>query len=190
MTTRRLPAAAHDAPQQSATVSTERHPRLQPLFLASAAIRVALAAVLVLGAVYVLSLLGTSDLVAWLLLALTTAGMALVLLDHAFDLEGKVAEQVAQAAVFEADAFGARAEAVRSYADQFLRIQGRIPAARARIRQPDNNGVFRVHFPSRRTECRRWCTQALLASMRGALRFVVVVLAVVGAAQLYFLLVS
>jgi hypothetical protein len=164
--------------------------RLHPLFLASACIRGALALLVVLVAIYVLRLLGTSDLVAWLVLGLTSAGLALVLLDDAFDIEGKVAEQAARKAVFDPDGFGVRAAAVREYADDFVRLKGRIPFGRARLLQPGDNRRFRVYFPTRRTDCRRWCARALLASLHNALRFVAIGLAVVMSIQLYFLLAS
>jgi len=81
------------------------------LFLGGIAIRGGLALVLVLCSVYILNLLDTSDLVGWLVLGLTTAGVAWVLLDHAYDIEGALARQAALAAVFDPDAYGARAEA-------------------------------------------------------------------------------
>ncbi|MGH6690264.1 MAG: ComF family protein, partial [Gammaproteobacteria bacterium] len=114
-------------------------------------------------------------------------GLAVVLLDDAFDIEGKVAEQAARAALFDPDGFGVRAAAVREYADDFLRIKGRIPCGRTRLRQPGDDRPYRVYFPSRRADCRRWCARALLASLHNALRFVAIGLAVVMSIQLYFL---
>ena len=160
---------------------------MQPLFLASAAIRSGVALLLVVEAIYVLRLLGTSDLVAWLVLGLTSAGLALVMLDDALDLEGKIAEQAARVAVFEPDACGARTEAVRAYADEVIRLLGRIPSARARIRQPDTNALFRVYFPSRRTDCRQWLTSALLSCVHSALLLAALSLLVVVTVQIYFL---
>ena len=160
---------------------------MQPLFLASAAIRSGVALLLVLEAIYVLRLLGTSDLVAWLVLGLTSAGLALVMLDDALDLECRVAEQVARVAVFEPDAYGARAEAVRAYAEDVIRLLGRIPSARATLRQPDTNAPFRVYFPSRRADCQRWLTSALLSCVHSALRLAALSLLVVVTVQVYFL---
>jgi len=190
VTAKRYPWFTRDAAQHSADLGAEPSLRLRPLFLASAAIRGAVALLFVLGAVYVLRLLGTSDLVAWLVLGLTSAGLAVVMLDDTLDLEGKVAEQVAQAAVFDADAVGARAEAVRAYADNLVRLHGRIPYARTRIREPDTHRFFRVYFPSRRADCRRWLAVALLACVHSALRLIAVSLSVVVAVQLYFLFVT
>jgi hypothetical protein len=187
MTVKRFYSTGGGAGQHSVEAGAERPSRLHPLFLASACVRGTLALLVVLVAIYVLKLLGASDLIAWLVLGLTSAGLALVLLDDAFDIEGKVAEQAARAAVFEPDGFGVRAAAVREYADDFLRIKGRIPFGRTRLRQPGDNRPFRVYFPSRRADCRRWCVSALLASLHNALRFVAIGLAVVMSIQLYFL---
>jgi hypothetical protein len=161
--------------------------RLQPLFLASAAIRCGVALLFVLEAIYVMRLLGTSDLIAWLVLGLTSAGLALVMLDDALDLEGKIAEQAARVAVYEPDAYGARMEAVRAYAENVIRLLGRIPSARARLRQPDTNALFRVYFPSRRTDCQRWLTSALFSCVHSALRLSALSLLVVVTVQVYFL---
>lgn len=187
MTAKRLPSFFRDEAQHAAQLGAELLSRLHPLFLASAAIRGTVAILLVLAAVYVLNLLGTSDLVAWLVLGLTSGGLAIVMLDDALDLEGKVAEQVAKAAVFKGDRFGVRAAAVWTYADDRLRIQGRIPHARAHIRQPGSEQLFRVYFPTRAADCLRWSARALLASLHNALRFVAVGLTVVVVVQLYFL---
>jgi hypothetical protein len=187
MTAKRLHSSAGDDAQHGVSVGADWLARLHPLFITSAAIRGTLAVLLVVGAVYVLRLLGTSDLVAWLTLGLTSAGLAVVLLDDALDIEGKVADQVARAAVFEPDGYGARAAAVREYCDAFVRVKGRIPSARTRIRQPDDNQPFRVYFPSRRADCRRWFAKALLTSLHSALRFVAAGLGVVISVQFYFL---
>jgi len=187
MTVKRFHSTGGGEAQHGVEVRADWLARLHPLFLASACIRGALALLVVLVAIYVLRLLGTSDLVAWLVLGLTSAGLAVVLLDDAFDIEGKVAEQAARAAVFEPDGFGVRAAAVREYADDFLRIEGRIPFGRMRLRQPGNNQPFRVYFPTRRADCRRWCARALLASLHNALRFIAIGLAVLMSIQLYFL---
>jgi hypothetical protein len=186
MTTKRFHSSGDEA-QYGVPASAARAARLHPLFLVSAIIRSALALLIVLVAIYVLQLLGTSDLVAWLMLGLTSGALALVLLDAAFDFEGKVAEQAAGAAVFEPDSFGVRAAAVREYADDILRIQGRIPFGRTTLRLPGNNPPFRVYFPSRRVDCRRWCVRALLASLHNALRFIAIGLTVVVSMQVYFL---
>jgi hypothetical protein len=187
MTVKRFHSTGGGEAHPGVAVRAERLARLPPLFLASACIRGALALLIVLVAIYVLGLLGTSDLVAWLVLGLTSAGLAVVLLDDAFDIEGKVADQAARAAAFEPDGFGVRAAAVREYADDFLRIRGRIPFGRTRLRQPGDNRPFQVYFPSRRADCRRWCVRALLASLHNALRFIAIGLAVVMSIQLYFL---
>jgi hypothetical protein len=162
--------------------------RVHFLFLGGAAIRGGLALVLVLCSMYILNLLDTSDLVGWLVLGLTTAGVAWVLLDHAYDIEGALARQAALAAVFDPDAYGARAEAVRSYSDECVRTYGRVPHGLTHLRQPDDNRAFRVYFPSRRVECRRWCAEALLMSAQRALRVVAVGLIAVIACQLYVFL--
>jgi hypothetical protein len=187
VTAKRLHSSAGDEAQHGASVGVDWVARLHPLFIASAAIRGALALLLVVGAVYVLRLLGTSDLVAWLVLGLTSAGLAVVLLDDALDVEGKVADQAARAAVFEPDGFGVRAAAVREYCDDFVRIKGRIPRARKRIEQPGDNQPFRVYFPSRAADCRRWFATALLASLHSALRFAAAGLGLVISIQFYFL---
>ena len=161
--------------------------RLHPLFLVSAALRAALSGSLMLGAVYVLGLVDGSDFAGWLVVGLTTGGMASVLLDDSLDLEGRVADQVAQAAVFEADPYGARAEAVRAFADEYIRSSGRIPCALVRIRQPDTNRAFRVYFPSRRAQCRRWCLYASLIAAERVLKLVVAGLVAVAGAQIYVL---
>ncbi|HXV07697.1 MAG TPA: hypothetical protein VD791_06685 [Burkholderiales bacterium] len=187
MTTKRLHSSPGGEARHGAGASVDRLVRLHPLFVASAVIRGALALLLVLGAMYVLRLLGTSDLIAWLVLGLTSAGLAVVLLDDALDIEGKVADQAARAAVFEPDGFGVRAAAVREYCDDFVRIRGRIPRARTRIKQPGDNQLFRVYFPSRAADCRRWFATALLASLHSALRFAAAGLGLVISIQFYFL---
>lgn len=185
MTAKRLHSSVGDQAQHGASVGVDWFARLHPLFVTSAAIRAALAILLVLGAVYVLRLLGTSDLVAWLMLGLTSAGLAVVLLDDALDIEGRVAEQVARAAVFEPDRLGVRAAAVREYCDTFVRIKGRIPRARMRLKQAGDNQPFRVYFPSRSADCRRWFARALFASLHNALRFAAAGLGVVISIQFY-----
>lgn len=188
MTVKRVHSAGAGEGRHGAEAGAERLARLHPLFLASAAIRGALVLLGALAVIYVLQLLGTSDLVAWLMLGLTSAGLAIVLLDDTLDIEGKVAEQAARAAVFEPDPCGVRAAAVREYTDEFLRVRGHIPFGRKRLRTPGSNEPFRVYFPSRRPDGRRWCGRALLAALHNALRFVAIGLVVVMSIQLYFLL--
>ena len=160
------------------------------LFISSVAIRGMLALVLFLCAVYVLDLLHISDSFGWLVLGLTTAAVAWVLLDEAYDVEGALAREVAAAAAFDPDPYGARAEAVRAYSDDFVRTRGRVPRGRARLRQPDNNHYFRAYFLSRGPEYRRWCARVLLMSAQRALRVIAAGLLAVIAAQAYILLVG
>ncbi len=190
MTARRMPTPDTHGDHIDAIASVGVAGRLHPLFLVSAALRAALSGLLMLGAVYVLGLVDVSDFAGWLVLGLTTGGMASVLLDDSLDLEGRVADQVAQAAVFEADPYGARAEAVRAFADEYIRSRGRIPYALVRIRQPDTNGPFRVYFPSRRAQCRRWCLYASLIAAQRILKLVAAGLVVVAGAQIYVLVVG
>jgi hypothetical protein len=157
------------------------------LFVAGVAMRSALALTLVLCAVYVLNLLDTWGAVAWLVLGLTTAGLAWVLLDDAFDVEGMLAREAALAAGFDPDPFGARAAAVRAYSDEFVRMHGRAPQGPASLRQPGTDRSFRAQFPSR-SQCQRWYTKVLLISAQRALRVVAAVLVVVIASQLYIVL--
>lgn len=187
MTAKRVSSYTDDVAHHGAAREHEPARRLQPLFLASAAIRGGVALLFVFEAIYVLRLLGISDLVAWLVLGLTSAGLAIVLLDDALDLEGKVAEQAARMAVYEPDRHGARSEAVRTYAEDVLRLKGRIPSARTYLRQPDTNAVFRVYFPSRRADCKRWLANALVGCVHSALRLTALSLLVVVSVQLYFL---
>jgi len=187
VTARRISSYAGNPVPHSAGPASEPVRRLRPLFLASAAIRGGVALLLVLEAIYVLQLLGTSDLVAWLVLGLTSVGLALVMLDDSLDLEGKIAEQAARVAVFQADAYGARTEAVRAYAEEGIRLLGHIPSARPRLRQPDTNESFRVYFPSRRTDCTRWLASALLSCVHSAVRLAALSLLVVITVQFYFL---
>jgi hypothetical protein len=187
MTAKRVTSYADSAARHDEASAPEQARRLQPLFLASAAIRGAVALLFVSEALYVLGLLGISDLVAWLVLGLTSAGLAIVLLDDALDLEGKVAEQAARVAVYEPDRHGARSEAVRAYAEDTLRLTGRIPAARVSLRQPDTGEVFRAYFPSRRADCKRWLANALVGCVHSALRLTALSLLIVVGVQLYFL---
>ncbi len=157
------------------------------LFAIGVAVRSTLALVVVLGALYVLNLLGTWGASAWLVLGVTSATLAWVLLDDAFDIEGTLAREMALAATFEPDPFGARAAAVRIYSDEFVRTQGRAPHGPASLRQPGTNRSFRAGFPSR-SECRRWYGRVLLISAQRALRVVAAGLLAVIAAQLYIVL--
>ncbi len=154
------------------------------------ALRGTLALVLFLCAVYVLDLLHISDTLGWLVLGITTAAVAWVLLDEAYDVEGALARQAAAAAAFDPDPYGARAEAVRAYSDDFVRTHGHIPRGRARLRQPDSNRHFRAYFLSRRPEFRRWCAHVLLMSAERALRVVAAGLLAIIAAQAYILLIG
>jgi len=160
---------------------------LYPLFVVTAVLRAGLIALLVLEATYLLDLLGTSGLGWWLVLGVTAGVVASVLLDDCLDLEGRIAAQVAQAAVFDPDPFGARAEAVRSYVDVHLRSQGCVARSRMRIRDPDTNQSFRVYFPMRRANCRRWCSTALLTAGYRTLQFITAGLVFVVAVQAYVL---
>lgn len=162
--------------------------RVHWLFLVSIALRGALALVLFLCAVYTLDLLHVSDALGWIVLTLATAGVAWVLLDEAYDLEGGFARLAAAAAAFDDDRYGARAEAVRAYSDEFVRMHGHVPVGRARLRQPDSNRSFRAYFLSRRADYRRWCVQVLLMSALRALRVVAAGLLAVVAAEIYILL--
>ena len=82
---------------------------------------------------------------AWLVVGVTSAGLAWVLLDDAFDIEGTLAREAALAAVFDPDPFGARAAAVRSYSDEFTRAHGCAPEGQAVLRQPGTDRSFRAH---------------------------------------------
>jgi len=157
------------------------------LFLSSVAIRGLLALAVFLCAVYVLDLLHVSDTLGWLVLGLTTAAVAWVLLDEAYDVEGALAREAAAAAAFDPDPYGARAEAVRAYSDDVVRTRGYVPGGRARLRQPDNNRHFRAYFLARRPEHRRWCAHVLLMSAHRALRVIAVGLLAIIAAQAYIL---
>jgi hypothetical protein len=157
------------------------------LFMAGVAIRSTLALILVLCAVYVLNLLDTWGAIAWLVLGVTTAALAWVLLDDAFDLEGALAREVAVAGKFDPDPFGVRAAAVRAYSDEFVRMRGRAPHGPASLRQPGTDRSFRAHFPPP-SECRRWYTKVLLISAQRALRVIAAGLVAVIASQLYVVL--
>jgi len=161
--------------------------QLHALFLISIGLRIVLSTLVVLGTVYVLRLVGMSDFAGWLMLGLTTAGVACVLLDNSLDIEGRIAEQAARVAVFEPDRYGARGEAVRTYADSYVRTRGRIPRAHVRLRRPDTHEPFPVYFPCRRAQVRRWCLYASLLATRRVAQFVAAGLAVVLSAQIYFL---
>jgi hypothetical protein len=188
MTARRIPAGDAKGAHGGAIASVRTTARsLQPLFLVGVSLRIVLSALMLLGAVYVLRLIGMSDFAGWLVLGLTTGGVAGALLDDDLDLEGRIAEQAARAAVFESDRYGARAHAVRAYAERYLRSRGRLPHALVRLRQPDNHQPFRVYFASRHEQCRRWCLCASLLAARRVAQFVAGGLAVVAAAQIYFL---
>jgi hypothetical protein len=154
------------------------------LYVAGVAIRSALAVMIVVCALYVLNLLDTWGAIAWLALWLTTATLAWVLLDDVFDLEGAFAREVALAAIFDPDPFGARAAAVREYSDEFVHTRGRAPHGPISLRQPGTDRSFHARFPSR-TECRRWYVKVLLISVQRALRVVAAGLLAVIAAQLY-----
>ena len=157
------------------------------LFLAGVAMRAALAVTLILCALYVLNLLVAWGVAAWLVLGTTTACLAWVLLDDAFDVEGSLGREAALAASFENDQFGARAAAVRAYSDAFVRMYGAAPHGSARLRQPGSNLAFRARFPSERESDSRY-VKVLRISLERALRVVAAGLLAVIAAQLYIVL--
>jgi hypothetical protein len=161
--------------------------RVHLLFVAGVAMRSMLALGLVLCVVYVLNLLDTWGVLAWLLLGVATAGLAWVLLDDAFDIEGVLAREVALAAIFDPDRFGARAAAVRVYSDEFVRTHGHAPSGSTSLSHPGTDRAFRAHFPSS-GESRSWYTKVLLISVQRALRVVAAGLLAVIAAQLYIVL--
>jgi hypothetical protein len=161
--------------------------RVQFLFLSGVGLRAALAVTLILCALYVLDLLAAWGVGAWLVLSATTACLAWVLLDDAFDVEGSLARETALAATFEDDRFGARGTAVRAYSDAFVRVHGAAPHGAARLRQPGSDLAFRAHFPSRH-ESRGRYAKVLLISLERALRVVAAGLVAVIAAQLYVVL--
>lgn len=163
--------------------------RLHLLFVAGVTLRAALAVVLILCALYVLNLLAAWGVAAWLVLSATTACLAWVLLDDAFDVEGTLAREAAFAAAFENDQFGARAAAVRAYSDAFVRMHGTAPNGPARLRQPGSDLAFRARFPSQH-EYRGRYAKVLLISLERALRVVAAGLVAVIAAQLYIVLVG
>src|SRR5262245_30267071 len=151
--------------------------------------RAALGLALILCALYVLDLLTAWGVAAWLVLSATTACLAWVLLDDAFDVEGTLARESALAATFESDRFGARAEAVRAYTNAFVRLHGVAPHGAARLRQPGSELAFRAHFLSE-GESRGRTARVLLIALQRALRVVAAGLMAVIAAQLYFVLVA
>jgi hypothetical protein len=181
-----MPAQAVERTASAASPAWAAH--LHWLFLVSVAIRGALALVLFLCAVYVLDLLYVSDAVGWGVLGLATAGVAWVFLDEAYDIEGAFARAAAAAAAFDPDPYGARAEAVRAYSDEFVRTHGDVPRGRARLRQPGSDRLFRAYFLSRGARYRRWCIQVLLGSAQRGLRVVAAGLLAIIAAQAYTLL--
>jgi hypothetical protein len=187
MTARRIPTNAKSEHVDVIVRAPAASRRLHPLFVISIGLRIVLSALMMLGAVYVLRLVGMSDFAGWLVLGLTTAGVACVLLDESLDIEGRIAEQAARVAVFEPDRYGARNEAVRTYADCHVRTRGRIPRAHVRLWRPDTHQPFSVYFPCRRAQVRRWCLYASLLAIRRVAQFVAVGLAVVLSAQIYFL---
>jgi hypothetical protein len=161
--------------------------RVHFLFVAGIAMRSVLALGLVLCVVYVLDLLGTWGAVAWLLLSFATAGLAWVLLDDVFDVEGALAREVALVAIFDPDRFGVRAAAVRAYSDEFVRTHGHAPSGSVSLRQPGTERSFRAYFPSSGA-CRSWYTEVLLVSAQRGLRVVAAGLVAVIASQLYVVL--
>jgi hypothetical protein len=179
------PAEVGGRGESSAPAVWDAGPHL--LFLANVGMRGALSLMLVVCAVYILSLLGTWGALAWLVVGVTSAGLAWVLLDDAFDIEGTVAREAALAAVFDPDPFGARAAAVRSYSDKFTRVHGCAPAGQAVLRQPGTDRPFRAHFASRNSS-RNWYTKVALISLQRALRVVAAGLLAVIASQLYIVL--
>ena len=97
-------------------------------------------------------------------------GLAWVLLDDAFDIEGTLAREAALAAAFDPDPFGARAAAVRAYSDEFVRTHGRAPDGPASLRQPGTDRSFRAYFAVAQPESRSWYAKVLLMSLQRALR--------------------
>jgi hypothetical protein len=153
------------------------------LFVVGVATRSVLALMLVSSAVYILNLLDTWGVVAWLVLGVTSAGLVWVLLDDAFDIEGTLAREVALAASFDPDPFGVRAAAVRAYTDEFVHAHGRAPRGSANLKQPGTERSFRTDFSSTNASPSRYANVLLISLQRG-LQVVAANLLVVTAARL------